>query len=71
MPAPKVKIPLVAADRQIRPISCQLAIGTLMPQVYALGGNSDDQLPASAAVQVLSGEVNLAIAPDLSSDQIL
>jgi len=56
MPAPKVKVPLVAAERQIRPISCKLAMGTLMRQVHALGGNSDDPLPASAAVQVLSGD---------------
>ncbi|MEG4855606.1 hypothetical protein QUB10_32595 [Microcoleus sp. B5-D4] len=55
MPAPKVKIPLFA-DRQIRPISCQLEIGILMRQVHTLGGNSDDPLPASAAVRVLSGD---------------
>jgi hypothetical protein len=42
-----------------------------MRQVHAWGGNSDDPLPASAAVQVLSGEANLAIALDVSSDQIL
>ncbi|MEG4989380.1 hypothetical protein QUB08_27100 [Microcoleus sp. BR0-C5] len=55
MPAPKVKIPLWV-DRQIRPISCQLEMGTLMRQVHALGGNYDAPLPASAAVQVLSGD---------------
>ncbi|MEG4837613.1 hypothetical protein [Microcoleus sp. B9-D4] len=55
IPAPKVKIPLLA-DRQIRPISCQLEMGTLMPQVHALGPHADDRLLASAAVQVLSGD---------------
>ena len=55
MPAPKVKVPLWA-DRQIRPVSCQLEMNTLMRQVHALGGNSDDLLPASAAAQVLSGD---------------
>ncbi|MEG3931981.1 MULTISPECIES: hypothetical protein [unclassified Microcoleus] len=48
-------IPLLA-DRQIRPISCQLEMSTLMPQVNALDGNSDASLPASAAVKVLSGD---------------
>ncbi|WP_333412117.1 hypothetical protein [Microcoleus sp. T2B6] len=43
MPAPKVKVSLVWADRQIRPISCQLEMGTLMPQVNGLGGNSDQE----------------------------
>ncbi|MEG3925756.1 MULTISPECIES: hypothetical protein [unclassified Microcoleus] len=53
---PKVKVRLVGVDRQIRPISCQLEMGTLMPQVNGLGGNSDAPLLASAAVQVLSGD---------------
>jgi len=48
-----------------------LEMGTLMRQVNGLGGSSYDQLPAASAVQVLSGEANLAIAPDVSSDQIL
>ncbi|MEG3895968.1 MULTISPECIES: 6,7-dimethyl-8-ribityllumazine synthase [unclassified Microcoleus] len=48
-----------------------LEMGTLMRQVNALGGNSYDRLPASAAVEVLSGEAKLAIAPDLSSDKIV
>ncbi len=48
-----------------------LEMGTLMRQVNGLGGSSYEQLPAASAVQVLSGEANLAIAPDVSSDQIL
>lgn len=48
-----------------------LEMSTLMRQVNGLGGSSYDQLPAASAVQVLSGEANLAIAPDVSSDQIL
>lgn len=48
-----------------------LEMGTLMRQVNGLGGSSYDQLPAASAVQVLSGEANLAIAPDVSSDRIL
>ena len=48
-----------------------LEMGTLMRQVKGLGGNSYDPLPASAAVQVLSGEAKLAIAPDVSSDKIV
>ena len=47
-----------------------LEMGTLMRQVNGLGGSSYDQLPAASAVQVLSGEANLAIAPDVSSDRI-
>ncbi|MEG4046700.1 hypothetical protein [Microcoleus sp. Pol17_C1] len=46
-------------------------MATLMRQVHAWDGISDASLPESAAVQVLSGEVNLAIAPDVSSDRIL
>jgi 6,7-dimethyl-8-ribityllumazine synthase len=48
-----------------------LEMGTLMRQVNGLGGSSYEQLPAASAVAVLSGEANLAIAPDVSSDQIL
>ncbi len=48
-----------------------LEMGTLMRQVNGLGGSSYEQLPAASAVQVLSGEANLAIAPDVSSDRIL
>ncbi len=48
-----------------------LEMGTLMRQVNGLGGSSYEQLPAASAVQVLSGETNLAIAPDVSSDNIL
>ncbi|MEG4502592.1 6,7-dimethyl-8-ribityllumazine synthase [Microcoleus sp. F6_B4] len=48
-----------------------LEMSTLMRQVNTLGVNSYNPLPASAAGQVLSGEANLAIAPDVSSDRIL
>ncbi|MEG4501174.1 6,7-dimethyl-8-ribityllumazine synthase [Microcoleus sp. F10-C6] len=48
-----------------------LEMGTLMRQVNGLGGNSYGQLASGSAGQVLSGEANLAIAPDLSSDRIL
>lgn len=48
-----------------------LEMGTLMRQVNGLTANSYDKLPAAAAVQVLSGDRNRAIVPDLSSEQIL
>jgi 6,7-dimethyl-8-ribityllumazine synthase len=47
-----------------------LEMGTLMRQVNGLGANSYGQLASGSAAQVLSGEANLAIAPDVSSDQI-
>ena len=48
-----------------------LEMSTLMRQVNALGVNSYAQLASGSAGQVLSGEANLAIGPDVSSDQIL
>ncbi|MEG4808370.1 6,7-dimethyl-8-ribityllumazine synthase [Microcoleus sp. F8-D3] len=47
-----------------------LEMSTLMRQVNTLGTHSYGQLASGSAAQVLSGEANLAIAPDLSSDQI-
>jgi 6,7-dimethyl-8-ribityllumazine synthase len=47
-----------------------LEMGTLMRQVKGLGGNSYDLLPTASAAQVLSGEPNLAIAPDVSSQEM-
>jgi len=47
-----------------------LEMGTLMRQVKGLGTHSYGQLASGSAAQVLSGEANLAIAPDVSSDQI-
>ncbi|MEG4961253.1 MULTISPECIES: 6,7-dimethyl-8-ribityllumazine synthase [unclassified Microcoleus] len=48
-----------------------LEMSTLMRQVNGLGVNSYGQLASGSAGQVLSGEANLAIAPDVSSDRIL
>ncbi len=48
-----------------------LEMGTLMRQVNGLGANSYGQLAAASAAQVLSGEASLAIAPDVSSNQIV
>jgi 6,7-dimethyl-8-ribityllumazine synthase len=48
-----------------------LEMGTLMRQVKGAGTHSyDHRLTTGSAGQVLSGEANLAIAPDVSSDQI-
>jgi 6,7-dimethyl-8-ribityllumazine synthase len=47
-----------------------LEMGTLMRQVKGLGGNSYDLLPTASAGPVLSGEANLAIAPDVSSQEM-
>jgi 6,7-dimethyl-8-ribityllumazine synthase len=47
-----------------------LEMATLMRQVKGLGGNSYDLLPTASAAQVLSGEPNLAIAPDVSSQEM-
>jgi 6,7-dimethyl-8-ribityllumazine synthase len=48
-----------------------LEMGTLMRQVNGLGGSSYGQLPEAAAVQVLPGDASLAIAPDVSSNQVV
>ncbi|MEG4837614.1 MULTISPECIES: 6,7-dimethyl-8-ribityllumazine synthase [unclassified Microcoleus] len=48
-----------------------LEMGTLMRQVKGLGTHSyDHRLATGSAAQVLSGEANLSLAPDVSSDQI-
>ncbi|MEG3987343.1 6,7-dimethyl-8-ribityllumazine synthase [Microcoleus sp. Pol7_A1] len=47
-----------------------LEMSTLMRQVNGLGVNSYGQLASGSAGQVLSGEPSLALAPDVSSDQI-
>src|SRR4028119_799121 len=47
-----------------------LEMATLMRQVKGLGGNSYDLLPTASADPVLSGEANLAIAPDVSSQEM-
>ncbi|NQE38139.1 6,7-dimethyl-8-ribityllumazine synthase [Microcoleus asticus] len=47
-----------------------LEMSTLMRQVNDLGVNSYGQLASGSAGQVLSGEPSLALAPDVSSDQI-
>ena len=48
-----------------------LEMGTLMRQVNGLGGSSYGQLTAASATQVLAGEVGRAIAPDVSSNQMV
>ncbi len=48
-----------------------LEMGTLMRQVNGLGANSYGQLTAASATQVLAGEVGRAIAPDVSSNQMV
>jgi 6,7-dimethyl-8-ribityllumazine synthase len=47
-----------------------LEMGTLMRQVKGLATSSYDQLPVASAVQVLSGETNRAIAPDVYSQEM-
>jgi 6,7-dimethyl-8-ribityllumazine synthase len=48
-----------------------LEMGTLMRQVNGLGANSYGQFAAASAAQVLSGDASRAIAPDVSSNQIV
>jgi len=47
-----------------------LEMGTLMRQVKGLSVNSYGELAAASAVQVLSGDTNRAIAPDVSSQEM-
>jgi 6,7-dimethyl-8-ribityllumazine synthase len=47
-----------------------LEMATLMRQVKGLGGSSYDLLPTASAAPVLSAEPNLAIAPDVSSQEM-
>ena len=48
-----------------------LEMGTLMRQVNGLGANSYGQLTAASATQVLAGDASRAIAPDVSSNQMV
>ncbi|MEG4283832.1 6,7-dimethyl-8-ribityllumazine synthase [Microcoleus sp. A006_D1] len=48
-----------------------LEMGTLMRQVNGLGVNSYGHLPAASAAGVLSGDASRAIAPDVSSNQVV
>jgi 6,7-dimethyl-8-ribityllumazine synthase len=47
-----------------------LEMGTLMRQVKGLSVNSYGELAAASAVQVLSGDANRALAPDVSSQEM-